>query len=145
MISPPQRSVPRTRGLTIIEVTLVIGVMMSLITMLFVAVRAWRVGSDRSKCILNQRQMQVSMRSYQSMYGFADGATPPGGNILELLREMDFINEKLYLSAIGDRPCPAGGIYAVGLPDHFPDQGTLFMSCSFAESRNHEADSIGTW
>jgi hypothetical protein len=45
-------------GLTLIEVTLVIAVLLGLISVLFIGVSAYKEGSNRSKCILNISNVQ---------------------------------------------------------------------------------------
>ena len=58
----------RSKGMTLLELTVVILVLLSLITILFVGARAWKKGSDRSANIMNIRNCQQAMRGYQNMY-----------------------------------------------------------------------------
>ena len=44
----------RKAGMTLLELTVVILVLLSLITILFVGARAWKRGSDRSANIMNR-------------------------------------------------------------------------------------------
>src|SRR5690348_7996294 len=69
---------PRHRcaaGMTLLELTVVILVLLSLIAILFVGARAWKRGSDRAGCILNLRQAQQAVRAYQNVNQLNDGAT----------------------------------------------------------------------
>ena len=144
------RTHPRhLRGVTFLELALVIGMMLALISILFVAARTWRAGSDRSKCIINQRTIQLGVRSFQNMYGYAHGSGLQAGegttSIVEALRDREFINQRLYDSATGTRTCPAGGSYTVPDPTVFPEEGTLFMACSFADTRRHVPENSDSW
>jgi type II secretory pathway pseudopilin PulG len=62
------RSSKSTKGMTLLELTVVILVLLSLISILFVGARAWKKGSDRSANVMNIRNCQQAMRGYQNMY-----------------------------------------------------------------------------
>ena len=145
MPPPGQHNFRHCRGLTLLEVSLVISMMMMLISLVFVGARAWRIGSDRAKCILNQRTFQMAVRSYQNMYGFPNGAQPNGGNLPESLWTMEFISEHLYNCATGISKCPGGGNYLIADPSRFPDDGVVYMTCSLAESRGHGPENDEDW
>ncbi len=55
------------RGLTLIEITLVVGVLLGLISVLFIGVSAYKEGSNRSKCLLTSSSVQKAMRARQNM------------------------------------------------------------------------------
>jgi len=57
----------RKSGMTLLELTVVILVLLSLISILFVGARAWKKGSDRSANIMNIRNTQQAMRGHQNM------------------------------------------------------------------------------
>jgi type II secretory pathway pseudopilin PulG len=59
----------RNAGMTLLELTVVILVLLSLISILFVGARAWKKGSDRSANIMNIRNCQQAMRGEQNMKG----------------------------------------------------------------------------
>ena len=50
----------RTRGMTLLELTVVILVLLSLISILFIGARAWKKGSDRAGCIMQIRNVQLA-------------------------------------------------------------------------------------
>ena len=85
-------------GLTLIEVTLVIAVLLGLISVLFIGVSAYKEGSNRSKCILNISNVQKAVRSYQNLYEVNNGAAlamatiagtcPPRGGDISLMPEI---------------------------------------------------------
>jgi prepilin-type N-terminal cleavage/methylation domain-containing protein len=62
-------SVKRKSGMTLLELTVVILVLLSLISILFVGARAWKKGSDRAANIMNIRNCNQAVRGYQNMYG----------------------------------------------------------------------------
>lgn len=68
----------RNAGMTLLELTVVILVLLSLISILFVGARAWKRGSDRSANIMNIRNCQQAMRGEQNMKQLnpAIGLTP---------------------------------------------------------------------
>ena len=110
--------------MTLIELTVVILVLLSLISILFVGARAWKRGSDRAGCIMNIRNVQQGMRSYQNMNGHAAGETVPGA-----LREI-----------IG----PGKGTYSF-LDDELPLSGALYMTCSLASMEKHVPSDYADW
>ena len=57
----------RKAGMTLLELTVVILVLLSLISILFIGARAWKKGSDRSANIMNIRNCQQAMRGEQNM------------------------------------------------------------------------------
>jgi len=54
-------------GMTLLELTVVILVLLSLIAILFVGARAWKRGSDRAGCIMNIRNVQQAARGHMNM------------------------------------------------------------------------------
>jgi prepilin-type N-terminal cleavage/methylation domain-containing protein len=65
----------RKSGMTLLELTVVILVLLSLISILFVGARAWKKGSDRSANIMNIRNCQQAMRGEQNMKSLNAGAS----------------------------------------------------------------------
>jgi prepilin-type N-terminal cleavage/methylation domain-containing protein len=61
------QSMKAKSGMTLLELTVVILVLLSLISILFVGARAWKKGSDRSANIMNLRNTQQAMRGHQNM------------------------------------------------------------------------------
>jgi type II secretory pathway pseudopilin PulG len=56
-----------TKGMTLLELTVVILVLLALIGILFVGGRAWKKGSDRAASTLQIRNVQQAVRSYANM------------------------------------------------------------------------------
>ncbi len=67
--------VSRKAGMTLLELTVVILVLLSLISILFIGARAWKKGSDRAASILQIRNVQQAVRSYANMNGVNPNTT----------------------------------------------------------------------
>ena len=140
------------RGMTLIELTAIILVLLTLTTILFVGTRAWKQGSDRTGCIMNIRTVQVAVRSYANL----NGLTPGGGAgepFLIAASEFDlpFFPGSLEGIILGDEGflgstplCPAGGEYEF-FPLGVPDFGTLALYCSLTESNDHIPENYEGW
>ncbi|MES2997099.1 MAG: prepilin-type N-terminal cleavage/methylation domain-containing protein [Verrucomicrobiota bacterium] len=59
--------VKRKPGMTLLELTVVILVLLSLISILFIGARAWKKGSDRAANILNIRNVQQAVRAHANV------------------------------------------------------------------------------
>ena len=74
------------KGMTLIELTVVILVLLSLISVLFIGARAWMRGSDRANAALLIRNAQQGVRSHANILGVEsltfeqDWATVGDGN-----------------------------------------------------------------
>ena len=113
--------------MTLIELTVVTLVLLSLISVLFVGARAWKRGSDRAGCIMNIRNVQQGMRSFQNMNGHNPGETVVGA-------EGEVIGPDKFIES--DPKCPGAGVYAMG-GDILPLVGVLYMTCDLAGTLNH--------
>jgi type II secretory pathway pseudopilin PulG len=133
------------RGITLIELTVIILVLLMLITIVFMSGRAWKRGSDRAACVLNLRNCQMAARSYQNIHGYRTGGQPDlrygTRDIARHLVENGYITRSLYDQAKGMRPCPGGGAYNSSAPDVFPPLGELYLQCSLSSSEAHELES----
>ena len=122
-------------GMTLIELTVVILVLLSLISILFVGARAWKRGSDRAGCIMNIRNVQQGMRSYQNMNGHSAGEVVSGA-YGEIVGAGKFVES---------RPnCPGAGTYS-NRGDTLPQQGVLYMTCSLAATEKHVPSDFADW
>ena len=127
-------------GMTLLELTVVILVLLTMITTLFFGARAWKRGSDRALCIINIQAVQKSVRSYSNLYGFKAGSNSPGlqSKIIGLGKFVESTPE-----------CRGGGTYTYGGAygvDTIPPYGELYMSCSLETADEHIPDHItGDW
>jgi hypothetical protein len=121
--------------MTLLEMTVVILVMMSLIVLLFVGGEAWKRGSDRALCIMNMELVQKGVRGYSNLYNHQPGEVVAGlhsrvigtGNLVE-----------------SEPECPAGGTYT-SLEDQIPDLGVVYLECSLEASFKHVPDDFTGW
>lgn len=130
----------RQRGMTLVETTLVLLVLLTLVSVLLVAASGWKRGTNRARCILNIRQMQMSVRAYASAASFDPGRdltqeAPPINLLSELVGPGSFVPELPH--------CPGRGLYFFG-GDVIPEIGSLYLRCSLA-SQGHEPEQFGNW
>jgi len=120
-------------GLTLIEVTLVIAVLLGLISVLFIGVAAYKKGSDRAKCILNISTVQKAIRSYANMYEKDPGDTVATG---------DYIGAGLFIENVPT--CPSTGTYT--FQTEVPVAGVAMVDCSLAGGTTlHVPSDLAGW
>ena len=111
--------------MSLLELTVVILVLLSLVTIIFVGARAWKKGTDRAGCVINIRNAQQAVRAYQNLYNVPEYTT--------INMFTDIMGPGKFLDS--EPRCPAGGDY-----DHIgyiPPQGVLAMTCSLAGTDSH--------
>lgn len=150
MKNVPCRRKRRPLGLTLIELTVVISVLLSLASLLTTGARAWKRGADRSQCLMSLRTFQVALRSYQNLAGFSEGSVHPTesgtSDIAEHLKMKDYITSGQYALATGTQPCQGGGFYSREEPSRFPPQGEPYLSCSLAADPDaHRPTKAADW
>lgn len=116
------RLVKRTRhsGMTLIEISLVIALLLGLIAVVFLGIGSYRQGADKAKCKMQLAAVQKAVRSGANMQNLtvndplvaATSVFGPG-----LLMESAPI-------------CPSGGAYT--WTDDVPAVGTPFGNCDYA-------------
>ena len=121
--------------MTLLEMTIVILILLSLIGILAIGARTWKKGSDRALCIMNLQAVQKGVRSFSNLNGYAPGNTVAG-------LEGQIIGQGRFV----EHPprCPADGTYASG-GDVIPMEGSLYYSCSLATSGEHEPSRFDDW
>lgn len=62
--------------MTILEMTIVVLVLLSMIAICFVGATAWKRGADKNNNILNLRNIQQAVRGHQNLYGLNPGSSP---------------------------------------------------------------------
>ncbi|MFU8893570.1 MAG: type II secretion system protein [Luteolibacter sp.] len=107
----------RKPGMTLLELTVVILVLLTLISILFVGARAWKRGADRSSNILNIRNVQQAVRGHESMYQMKVGDELLNGRIVGDADEN-------YMRV----PTPPADLEAYTYLDAVPDQGVLYIT-----------------
>lgn len=127
------RTTKRASGMTLLELTVVILVLLSLISILFIGARAWKRGSDRAGAILTIRNVQQAVRSFANMNGIDPGttttaATLPGGTLAlkdQIIGGGKFIENDPTIA--GAHPA-AGFTFAIAAPNVVPNVGSLYMT-----------------
>lgn len=120
-------------GMTLLELTVVILVLLSLISILFIGARAWKKGSDRAASILQIRNVQQAVRSFSNMNGKNPGDTiaavvgPPA--IVALDAEIFGAGKFIENDPRGTGKHPAGGtfVFSTAAPTVIPVVGALYM------------------
>ena len=120
------RTTKRARGMTLQELTEVILVLLSLISILFVGARAWKKGSDRAANVMIVRNVQQAVRSYQNMNDLKPGVPLPWDKI---------VGPDAFLET---RPTCSEGTYTFATT--IPTVGKLACTCSNPDHAvsNHE-------
>lgn len=110
----------RKAGMTLLELTVVILVLLSLISILFVGARAWKKGSDRSANIMNIRNVQQAVRGHQNMNNLNEAATLASTEIVSADGTTGYLKT----------PQPPGSISATAYTylGTVPAQGVLYVT-----------------
>ena len=123
----------RSLGMTLLELTIVILVLMGMISVLFIGAKSYLKAADRTQCILNIRNVQVAVRSYQNMFLLDTG---------DDIQTDDLINEQSgFISALPS--CPAQGDYTLVV--EIPALGELALDCSIDADLPHQPNEHNTW
>lgn len=113
----------RNRGLTLIEVTLVVATLLGLISVLFIGVGSYKEGANRAVCVQQVASMQKAMRSYCNMHQIEPGQSVSNMKS-RIIQPNGFIRQ--------EPTCPSGGTYTY-VEGVVPAMGVLYMSCSIAD------------
>jgi len=124
---------PESAGMTLIEVTLVIAVLLGLISVLFIGVKAYKRGSDRAKCILSVATFQKAVRSYQFLYELEEGST--------LIHTATLIGVGKMMEI--EPTCP-NQINTYNWLAVVPAPGTAYIDCNDADS-DHTPATVTSW
>ena len=121
------------RGVTLLELSVVILVLITLISVLFLGAQAYKEGADRSNCVMNIRNVQVAVRCYQNIYHL-----DPGDEINQAV----LIGDKSgFLKSMPN--CPGDGDYT--LTTEIPDTGQLALDCSIEGGLEHTPKEHSSW
>lgn len=108
-------------GMTLIEISLVIALLLGLIAVVFLGIGSYRQGADKAKCKMQLAAVQKAVRSSANMQNLSIGSA---------LTQAEVFGAGLLLEAVP--VCPAGGAYTwLGT---VPAVGTPYGNCDFAGS-----------
>ena len=113
------RSMKCKSGMTLLELTVVILVLLSLISILFIGARAWKKGSDRAANILNIRNVQQAVRAHSNVQ-----AIPIGGALVST----EIVGTGKYLNSVTS-PAPTEIGYTYGAA--VPAIGSLYLIATY--------------
>ncbi len=85
-------------GMTLIEITVVILVLLTLISVLFIGANIYKKGADRAACILNIRNVHQAVRSNQNLKGINTGA------------DLDMANDIYSVAAVSEETDASGNV-----------------------------------
>lgn len=125
--------------MSLLELTIVISAMLSLLSILFVGARAWKKGSDRAGCILNIRNVLQAVRGYANVKNLGEGADLLSSEIYDNSTETSASNTVYMKTPI----CPTAGSYTPKVK--VPILGTLYITCSNSSTIQHEPTDYATW
>jgi type II secretory pathway pseudopilin PulG len=107
-------------GMTLIEISLVIALLLGLIAVVFMGLGTYRQGADKAKCKMQLAAVQKVVRSAGNMQNLPINAALVSGS--------DVFGPGLLME---NAPvCPSGGAYAWA--DIIPPVGTPYGNCNFA-------------
>ena len=118
-----------------LELTLVITILLSLIGLLVLGANTWKKGSDRALCIMNLQAVQKGVRSFSNLNGYEPGRVVAG-------LEDQIIGTGRFVEAMPI--CPAEGAYTTA-GDMIPAPGELYLNCSLASEGEHEPLDLEDW
>lgn len=121
------------KGVTLIELTVVIAIILLLISILFIGAKFYKDGADKSACIVNINGIQKAARSVQNLNNKDAG---------DALAATDFSGDQSKpLPALPS--CPTGGT-AYTLSATYPDLGSVVAVCADEDFGGTTADVNGT-
>ncbi len=128
--------------MTLIELTVVILVLLTLISVLFIGAQAYKNAADRSACILNIRNTHQGVRALQNTSGAAVTDTFLRASVIGTGKFVE--NEPL---------CPtnpstvAGGAASYTVLGAYPAVGTCSVTCTVntATAKDHKPNTTNGW
>jgi type II secretory pathway pseudopilin PulG len=131
--------IKRMLGMTLLELTVVILVLLSLISILFIGARAWKRGSDRAGCILNIRNAQQAVRANANMRVINEGSAFVQADV--------FGSGKLIDKELTALACPqeGTGAYTASAATTVPAVGVLYLACKAPTGDAHVPGSYADW
>lgn len=130
-------NVKRNAGMTLIELTVVILVLLALIAVLFVGARAYMKASDKTACVMNQRNIQQACRAFFNLNPTASAVA-----LTDIITQD--AGEEKFMGAAPTCPTDRTAAYVLAETARDTPVGTLFTSCPNTED-THTPDETGNW
>ena len=138
-MNTPQQTHPK--GVTLIELTVVITMILTLSSSLFFSASYYRDSSDKAACIVQLESMQKAVRSYQNFNSLSAGNP---------ITKSDLVGPGKAIAS--EVFCPhSGGVYV--FKDEIPAAGVAFATCSDYDATTgtkdqslaHNYQNISSW
>lgn len=123
--------------MTLIELTVVILVLLTLISVLFIGAQAYKNAADRSACILNIRNFHQGVRAFQNTDSAAVGAAITRGDIVGAEKFVEV-----------EPTCPTDAAHVdYSLVALYPAVGTSAVTCTTngATAKDHKPKTTAGW
>lgn len=127
------------KGMTLLEIALVVALLLSLIAILFLGIAAYKKGADRAKCLIQLSAIQKVVRSYQNTYDMLAGSA--------LVHSTTLMGAGLYFETVlncPDTDTPGAYNYMAVIPV----PGTAYATCTLAGGstiHNPSATAVASW
>ena len=128
----PSHTTKRTAGMTLLELTVVILVLLSLISILFIGARAWKKGSDRAANILNIRNVQQAVRAHANVRALSIGDA--------LIATTDIVGTGKYLNSVTSPNTDITYTYGAAVPAI----GSLYLVAAYASGSASDYEPAAT-
>jgi type II secretory pathway pseudopilin PulG len=119
----------RQRGTTLVELSIVIGVILLLVSVLFIGISAWKKGANRAACLVNLASVQKAVRGFQNLH--SDDANITGVTMGAVGNAGTLVGDGYFGADLSATPCPGGGKYTFNASP-FPAAGTAAMTCALS-------------
>lgn len=120
MNTPKLQNARGAAGMTLLEVTVAVFVLLALISILFLGARTLKRSEDRAANIVNIRNVQQAVRSHANVRGLAQGDIVAPGEI---------IGPGKYIR----RLTPPNAAISYGYYGAVPPKGSLYLSGNYAD------------
>jgi type II secretory pathway pseudopilin PulG len=110
----------RPAGMTLIEISLVIALLLGLIAVVFLGIGSYRKGSDKAKCKMQLAAAQKAVRSQANFQNLDIGATFATTDAFGAGKALE-----------NEPTCPSGGTYT--WTGTIPAIGSAYGSCDFTD------------
>ncbi len=126
------QTMKRKSGMTLLELTVVILVLLSLISILFIGARAWKKGSDRAANILNIRNVQQAVRAHANVRALEIGDT---------LASTEIVGTGKYLNTVS----PPNTDLDYDFGTEVPAIGTLYLEVDYGSTGTDYTPTAGSY
>lgn len=125
------------KGVTLIELTVVIAIILLLISILFIGAKYYKDSADKSACIVNINGLQKGLRSIANIDNVPETKTIKAGSLVGAGKPFEKAPTCPTDGTTGYDPDPATAVTV-------PAVGTVAFKCNSAEKANHVPDATKT-